>query len=258
VTAKTFWSGAGFRLGVVLLACGISGPAFAQQDDPAPYLHTHAHPAEKHKPKPPVKAPHVPVVSPRHPVQPRRPVHASLPPHKAPPRRPAVETVAKVVANPAPKKPAPPPPPANIGTKSGLPLPRYEALKSDDANMRSGPGERYPILWTYQRRDLPVKVEREFDIWRLVEDMDGIKGWMQQGFLTSHRTFVITGTEDRIVRAEAADTADAVADLKPGVVGRIRSCDAGQDWCQVQVQDFRGWLKRSDFWGVDATEAITP
>jgi SH3-like domain-containing protein len=137
-------------------------------------------------------------------------------------------------------------------------LPRYAALKSDDVNMRAGPGERYPVLWTYQRRDLPVRIEREFDIWRQVEDMDGIKGWMQQGFLVGHRSFVITGTKDRTLRSDASDTADPVAVLKPGVVGRIRACDAAKDWCQVQVQDYRGWLKRSDFWGADPGEAITP
>jgi SH3-like domain-containing protein len=124
--------------------------------------------------------------------------------------------------------------------------------------MRSGPGERYPVLWTYQRRDLPVKIEHEFDIWRQVEDMDGIKGWMQEGFLVGHRSFVTIGPEDHVLRSDAADTADPVAILKPGVVGRVRACEAAKDWCQVQVQDYRGWLKRSEVWGIDPGEAIGP
>ncbi len=243
--AATLWLGLGL------------GAAGAQQQDLAPYLHQKpsaaatAHP----KPKPPAKPAKpkpLPVLAPHHPGPPR---HT---PRLAAKRQAASKPVLEEAPKPVAKKPAPPPVPANVGTNTGLPLPRYASLKSDDLNMRSGPGERYPVLWRYQRRDLPVKIEREFDIWRLIEDMDGIKGWVQAGFLIGHRSFVTTGTEDRILRADPNDTADAVADLKPGIVGRIKSCDAGKDWCQMQVQSYRGWLKRSDVWGVEADEVIAP
>jgi SH3-like domain-containing protein len=250
-------NGRGAWLRAAALLCLAQNGAAAQQQDLAPYLHQKpAHLAPAAKPKPVVKnnkPKKVPVVSPRHPGPPRRPLRPTaehVTSHKP--------VVVEEAPTPAPKKPAPPPVPANIGTNTGLPLPRYAALKSDDVNMRSGPGERYPVLWTYQRRDLPVKIEREFDIWRLVEDMDGIKGWMQAGFLTGHRSFVITGTDDHTLRADPNDAADAIATLKPGVVGRIKACEAGKIWCQIQIQDYRGWLKRSEIWGVDSDEVIAP
>ncbi len=195
---------------------------------------------------------HVPVVAPKHRLPARTAVAAArkVPIRREPPPPPAVQ--------PAPAKPAAPPVAADVGTNTGLHLPRYASLKSDDVNMRVGPAERYPVIWTYKRRELPVKIEREFDIWRLVEDMDGVRGWVHQATLTGRRTFVITGTQDRTMRADASETADAVAILKPGVVGRIKSCDAGKDWCQVQVADYRGWLQRTDMWGVDAGEAVGP
>jgi SH3-like domain-containing protein len=84
-------------------------------------------------------------------------------------------------------------PPADKGTVTGLPLPRFAALRADEVNMRSGPGQRYPIAWVYHRRDLPVKIEREFDVWRLVEDSDGQKGWVHQATLVGARTFVVPG-----------------------------------------------------------------
>ncbi|WP_408869838.1 SH3 domain-containing protein [Gluconacetobacter tumulisoli] len=79
------------------------------------------------------------------------------------------------------------------GTVTGLPLPRFAALRADEVNMRSGPGQRYPIQWVYHRRDLPVEIEREFDVWRLVEDSDGQKGWVHQATLVGTRTFVVPG-----------------------------------------------------------------
>jgi SH3-like domain-containing protein len=272
----------------LLLACALPAHAAGQstptttQAPAAPPLH---HPPLHHSTKKaPVKhrdlkhgaAKHaapaaVPVVAPHHHGAVRHKVvatahiapatHGARTAHTAATHRMARQaSLAKpaAVPKPVPKKPEPPPVPENIGTNTGLPLPRYASLKSDDVNMRKGPGERYPVEWIYKRHELPVKIEREFDIWRLVEDMDGTKGWVHQATLTGRRSFVITGTQDRTLRADASDGAAAVAILKPGVVGRIRACAAGQDWCQVQVQDYRGWLQRSDFWGTDPNEAISP
>ncbi|MFW7268491.1 SH3 domain-containing protein [Gluconacetobacter sp. Hr-1-5] len=97
------------------------------------------------------------------------------------------------VAIPPAAMPAEPPAPTDKGSVTGLPLPRFAALRADEVNMRSGPGQRYPIEWVYHRRDLPVKIEREFDVWRLVEDSDGQKGWVHQATLVGTRSFVIPG-----------------------------------------------------------------
>ena len=48
----------------------------------------------------------------------------------------------------------------------------------------------------------------------------------------------------------------AVARLQPGVIGRIRACAQGNAWCEVQVGEYRGWLKRAEMFGVTADEVI--
>lgn len=98
----------------------------------------------------------------------------------------------------------------DAGSVTGLPLPRFAAMRADEVNMRSGPGQRYPIEWVYHRRDLPVKIEREFDVWRLVEDSDGQKGWVHQATLVGTRTFVIPGLPP-IDPAQAAPPPPAAA-----------------------------------------------
>jgi SH3-like domain-containing protein len=152
---------------------------------------------------------------------------------------------------------APPPvkPPDNKGTVTGNPLPRWAALRSDEVNLRVGPGTRFPIEWQYHRRDLPVQILREVEVWRLIEDQDGVKGWVHQATLVGHRGFVVKGTEATL-RHSASDDASPVAHLKPGVVGRLRSCEAGAAWCDVQVGDYRGWLRREQFYGADPGEAV--
>ena len=138
-----------------------------------------------------------------------------------------------------------------------MPLPRFAALRSDDVNLRAGPGTRYPIEWVYKRRELPVEIEREFEVWRLIRDPEGTRGWVHQATLTGRRSFIVQSA-DATLRSAPQDTASAVALLKPGVVGRLRSCEASSAWCQVQAGPYRGYLKRSQFWGVKPDEPVNP
>ena len=43
-------------------------------------------------------------------------------------------------------------------TPSGLPVPRFVALKHDPANARGGPGDDYRLLWVYHNKGLPLQV----------------------------------------------------------------------------------------------------
>jgi SH3-like domain-containing protein len=210
------------------------------------------------------------------PVPPPPPHHPPAPVVQAKPGAPAHHPAKKPAAHhtpvPAPvavPTPAPAPAPAAAtpppeaekeaeptkGSNTGNPLPRFATLRSDEVNLRSGPGTRYPIEWVYKRRDLPVMIEREFEVWRLVRDPEGVKGWVHQATLAPRRTGVVTGGE-QVLRSDAKDDADPVARLKPGVIIRLRSCDAASDWCQAQVQDYRGWIRRSQFWGTFPGEAV--
>jgi SH3-like domain-containing protein len=102
-----------------------------------------------------------------------------------------------------------------------------------------------------------MEIEREFEVWRLVQAPDGIKGWVHQATLTGRRTFMVQGG-DATLRSEPKSDAAPVAILKAGVIGRIRSCGAGSSWCQVQAGQYRGFIQRSQIWGVLPEEVIAP
>lgn len=140
-----------------------------------------------------------------------------------------------------------------LGTETQLPLPRFVSLRSNEINLRTGPGGTYPIEWTYQRRGMPVEVVAEFDSWRKVRDWQGTVGWVHQSMLDGRRTALIIGGE-RILRREPADGAAGVARLRPGVIARLRECAA--DWCRLEADSYEGWLKRDEFWGVYPGETI--
>ena len=202
------------------------------------------------------EGPRTPVVPPHGPIHPHKPVVAAVP-GKAVPPQPAPSAVP--AQPPAETKAAQPEKSPDTEKPEGAAakLPRFASLRSDDVNMRLGPGTKYPIAWVYKRRDLPVEIEREFDVWRWVRDADGIQGWVHQATLMGRRGFVVQKA-DATLRSEASDTASAVAILKPGVIGRIRSCEAASAWCSVQTGSYRGYLRREQFWGVFPDEAISP
>ena len=199
---------------------------------------------------PPVQTPatHKPPV-----VQPHGPTHALKPQ----PAKPVASKPAAAPPTPAPAPAEPPKPEVDTskGSVTSLPTPRFVSLRSEEVNLRSGPGTRYPIEWVYKRRDLPVEILREFDVWRLVQDQDGTKGWVHQATLTGRRSFMITGA-DATLRHDPRDDASPVAVLKAGVIGQLRSCQAGSNWCQVQAGGYRGYLRRNQIWGALPDEVV--
>ncbi|TDQ86364.1 SH3-like domain-containing protein [Dongia mobilis] len=140
-----------------------------------------------------------------------------------------------------------------VTAQEKLPLPRFASLQSAKVNMRTGPGEAYPILWTYQRANLPVEIIEEFELWRRIRDHDGIVGWVK-GTLLSGKRHAMVRDQRRTLRAEAKNDAPAVAYLEPGVILRILECSG--EWCRLKVQDHKGWLMKNEFWGVYAEETL--
>lgn len=138
---------------------------------------------------------------------------------------------------------------AHAAETSGLPLPRFVSLRSDEVNLRTGPGVRYPVDWIYTRRDLPVEVIAEFETWRKIRDWQGSEGWVHQSMLSARRMVVVVGQQRRL-RSDAAEAAGTVAHIDANVVGRLLSCPRGKDYCKVEFETIQGWLKRDEFWGV--------
>ena len=137
--------------------------------------------------------------------------------------------------------------------ESGLPIPRFVTLRSDKVNVRAGPGAQYPVEWVFERRGMPVEVIAEHDNYRKVRDVEGTVGWVHQNLLSSRRGVIVSGAI-RALRREPSDGSPALARLEPDVIGRLLECrDA---WCRVEVNGYRGWLKRTEFWGVYPDEKV--
>ena len=132
----------------------------------------------------------------------------------------------------------------------------YVSLKYNEVNMRTGPGERFPIKWVYQEKNYPVEVLDSFETWRYVRDKDGDIGWIHQNQLNKARSVLIMKEAPLLKKT---DETRAVAVLQPGVIARLNRCPKG-DYCRLSVQSgdekYTGWFLRSNLWGVDAGKII--
>ncbi len=135
-----------------------------------------------------------------------------------------------------------------------LPVPRFVSLRSDQANIRVGPGRQYPIQWVLVRKFLPLEVIAEFDAWRKIKDPEGeILGWIHQSLLSGHRTAMVSSTTHAVYRKPSLDSFK-VAQLEPGVITKVRKCQAS--WCRVQVETIDAWIESKHLWGVYSGEII--
>jgi SH3-like domain-containing protein len=144
-------------------------------------------------------------------------------------------------------------PAAGAENGRGAELPRFVSLRSDDVNLRVGPGQTYPIEWVLTRKDMPVEIVKGFQNWRMVRVWPDTSGWVLDRMVTAERHVVV----DRAVRTmyRRPDAAsEIVARAEPGVVAKLLECQS--DWCRIDAGGYQGWLHRSDVWGVLPGETV--
>lgn len=121
------------------------------------------------------------------------------------------------------------------------PLPRYASLRSNEVNVRTGPGTQFPILWVYRRAGYPVKIIAEYDSWRQIEDNDGEQGWVYKGLLSSTRAILVEGSKP-VPLYKKPDATTTIHLLEPGLVGYLIECNP--ILCKVNVAGEKGWVSR--------------
>jgi len=143
--------------------------------------------------------------------------------------------------------------PALAAGGSGLAVPRFVTLTSNEVNLRTGPGLKYPIEWVLVREDMPVEVTREFDTWREIKTIDGDTGWVHGSMLSGKRFVVITPYTQKVYKKASLDSRP-LAQVEPGVIAEVNECS--ENWCYLDVLTYDGWLEKTSLWGVYDHEII--
>lgn len=151
---------------------------------------------------------------------------------------------------------------AEFGRQTGLPIPRFVSLRANKVNLRTGPSERYPVIWVYQRRNYPMEVIAEFNNWRKLRDIDGAIGWVHENLIIGKQYAVIINNKTvtagqfqeqlpakQILLYRAPDESSyPLLRAEIGALGKILKCQV--DWCQLQFDRHKGWIRKVNLWGV--------
>lgn len=153
------------------------------------------------------------------------------------------------------------------GPVTGLPLPRFVILKSQETNLRKGPDIKYPIVWVYKQKGYPMEVIAEFENWRKLRDSDGAEGWVHENLITGTRNVRIIANnyvsqnmfypvrDNEVILFHNPDESSyPKARLQFGAIGKLKKCQV--QWCQVKFENTIGWVHKSNLWGVYQNEVL--
>ena len=143
---------------------------------------------------------------------------------------------------------------AEIGKETGLEIPRYVSLKSNDANIRVGPSMNYPIKIKYIKINYPLKVIEEYEEWRKVEDLKKNFGWVHKSLISGNRTGIVLSKDNKNIDLFNTLDGDVIGEIGKGNIVNLEKCKI--DWCLISKGDFKGWMNKKYIWGVKEKEII--
>lgn len=129
----------------------------------------------------------------------------------------------------------------------------FASLRATETNVRAGPGQNYPIKFTFKLRGLPVRVINEYDNWNEIEDYEGQTGWVTQSLLTKKRTLLIQTKKSFVnMHSKNSEKSRIIFRLENNVVGDYLKCV--EDWCGIKVAGKKGWVAKGEMFGADEAE----
>lgn len=141
--------------------------------------------------------------------------------------------------------------PAKSGSVTGRPLPRFVSMKASVGRLRVGPSSSHRIIYEFTQPGLPLKIVEEHGLWRRVETVDGLNGWMHSVLLTGKRYVMVT--EDFAeFRVSPTSVATVRAQAEKNVIAELKTCLP--DWCAIRAGGYQGWVHRSQIWGIGPHE----
>ena len=141
---------------------------------------------------------------------------------------------------------------AKKGIVTGLEIPRFVSLKSNDANLRVGPSVNYPIKIKYLKKNMPIEIIDEFDVWRKTRDYENNIGWLHKSLIKGDR-FILTGiTTDNAINIFDRPNGKILGIVKKNNILQLKRCLL--TWCYILHEEINGWVNKNSVWGIYANE----
>lgn len=133
-------------------------------------------------------------------------------------------------------------------TPSKNPVPRWVSIRSSKVYARKGPSADHPVMWSYTQKGLPVQIISETKEWRLICDPSGATAWVRHDMVSAKRSVMAIGSRPVNLYAQAKETAQVKALLKPMALANLDRCKGA--WCKISIGHEQGYVNASEIWGV--------
>jgi SH3-like domain-containing protein len=128
---------------------------------------------------------------------------------------------------------------------AGIPASGRLAVSAAVANIRSGPGTQYEVLWQVEKYH-PIEVLQTSGPWCQFRDFEGDRGWIHSSLVADIPT-VITRQDGCNVRSGPGTDHPTVFTVDKGIPFKVVSRRG--KWLEVEHADGdRGWIHSSLTW----------
>ena len=136
----------------------------------------------------------------------------------------------------------------NLGNETGLKIPRFVSLKSDNSNLRVGPSENYPVKLKYIVADMPVEIIDEYKNWRKIIDYEENIGWVHKSLLKGNRFAIVNPPYAEGAQIYTKPNGNINGKIGKKNIVKVNKCLI--EWCYISFNKNKGWIKKSNLWGI--------
>ena len=122
----------------------------------------------------------------------------------------------------------------------------FISLKKNKVNVRYGPSFDSDVKYVYKKINLPIKQIDKKENFRRIIDLKNNSGWIHVSQLK--RINSVIATKDKILFKKPTSFAKPIALIKKGRLLIVQKCE--KKWCEIKTDDFNGWIKTDDLWGL--------
>ncbi|UAT43024.1 SH3 domain-containing protein [Anaplasmataceae bacterium AB001_6] len=130
------------------------------------------------------------------------------------------------------------------------PKDHFFKTKSNKINLRKGPSIEYPIIFTYNSKNIPVRILSCYEDWFYIQDYENRAGWIKKSFLIKNINYAIVSIDKASLFHKSDINSKKIYYCDVGTILSYKICQG--EWCKVKInKNVTGWIQKSKIWGVE-------
>jgi SH3-like domain-containing protein len=128
---------------------------------------------------------------------------------------------------------------------------QFVYIKSNNVNLRNGPGQNYRAIANYTKMFMPFEVVYKVNEWYMLKAYDGNIGWIKSNMIGAKNRYIIAKNDSILCFNHTNDKCkNIVTFVKKESIGRLKKCSNKK--CRVIFNGkYSGWIDYQDIFGVN-------